>query len=244
MNLIIDQGNTLFKYALFAHNEILQHGTTESISAINDCIIDYLPQVDKGIYSSVGSTDFHTVKTFFSTIGFMHLTHKSAVPIENKYRTPQTLGLDRLAAAVGGNTLFPDTELLIIDAGSAITYEYVSAQSAYLGGNISPGLRMRFKALHTFTHKLPLLTPLGEATVLGFDTDSAIRAGVENGMLYEVQGVISVFKKRHPNGKVILTGGDSPFFDKRLKSSIFATAELVLIGLNRILNYTIEKSTI
>lgn len=172
---------------------------------------------------------------------FLELDHTTALPIENLYETPETLGKDRLAAAVGANELFPDQNLLIIDAGTAVTYDIVSANNQFLGGNISPGLEMRFKALNQYTGRLPLVTPGENYRQFGRNTVEAIRAGVQNGMIFEIEQTIEFFNRNYQNLQIIMTGGDSYFFEKKLNYSIFVHFNLTLIGLNRILEHNAEK---
>jgi type III pantothenate kinase len=159
------------------------------------------------------------------------------LPIKNKYSTPKTLGLDRIAAAVGANMLCPNTPLLIIDMGTAITYDFVNSENEFVGGNIAPGVNMRLRAMNKFTNKLPLLEARQEEKLLGNDTSSAMMAGVMRGIEFEIEGYISEIIKKNSNLSVFLTGGDVFFFEKTLKSSIFVVSNLLLIGLNEILRY-------
>ena len=172
----------------------------------------------------------------------MELSSVTPVPIKNNYRSKSTLGLDRLAAAVGAASLFPDNDLLIIDAGTAITYDIVDKENGFMGGNISPGLRTRFRSLHHFTGRLPLLNPVAEWPDIGTTTEEAIQSGVLTGILSEVESVIELMKKKWPELRVIVTGGDAEFFDKKLKSSIFVKFEITLLGLNRILEYNVKNN--
>ena len=146
-----------------------------------------------------------------------------------------------MAAAVGANYLEPGKDLLVIDAGTAITYELIEASGAYLGGNISPGMTTRFKSLNFYTKNLPLVTEQEEVPLLGTNTESAIQAGVVNGIVYEMDGYIEKLRIKYPNLLVFLTGGHSFYFESRLKNSIFADINLVLTGLNRILEYNVEN---
>ncbi len=139
--------------------------------------------------------------------------------------------------AVAANYLKPNTNCLIIDAGTCITYEFVNANSEYLGGNISPGINMRIKALYTFTKKLPLVEPVEKANLLGNDTKSAISSGVINGITFEMDGYINILKEKYPDLTIFLTGGDTFFFESTFKNRTFAVKNLLSIGLNRILNY-------
>jgi type III pantothenate kinase len=160
---------------------------------------------------------------------------KTPVPIKNCYATPETLGVDRLAAAVGANYLFPATDCLIFDCGTAITIDFVSQNGEFLGGNISPGLQTRFKALNTFTSKLPLEDIAENVPTMGTTTATAIQAGVLNGISYEIETYID----RNPHCTIIFTGGDAFFLVKNIKNSIFVICNLVMIGLNRIVNYNV-----
>lgn len=200
------------------------------------------PQLDRAILSSVKPYD-EELKSFLKNnfSYFLELDDKTRLPIENLYETPETLGKDRLAAAVGANELFPDQNLLIIDAGTAVTYDLVSDKNQFLGGNISPGLEMRYKALNQFTGRLPLVGPSDYYQQIGRNTVEAIRAGVQNGLIFEMEQTIELFNRNYQNLQIIMTGGDSYFFDKKLKYSIFVHFNLTLIGLNRILEHNAEK---
>ena len=167
----------------------------------------------------------------------IRLTHETPVPIKNLYKTPETLGADRLAAVIGANAIRPNRDLLIIDAGTCITFDFIDKHGQYHGGNISPGMEMRLKALHAFTAKLPEVTADGETPTYGDSTETAIRAGVYHGIAFEIEGYIRQLQKNYPQLLVFLTGGDRFSFDTNLKSSIFADSFLVLKGLNRILAY-------
>jgi type III pantothenate kinase len=203
---------------------------------------DEHPQLNKAILSSVKPHD-EELNRFLSENfeQFIELDHQTELPIENLYQTPETLGKDRLAAAVGANELFPDRNLLIIDAGTAITYDLVSENNQFIGGNISPGLAMRFKALNQFTGKLPLVDYNDDFEPIGRNTTEAVRAGVQNGILFEIAQTIDLFNRNYQNLQIIMTGGDSNFFDKKLNYSIFVHFNLTLIGLNRILEHNAKK---
>ena len=200
------------------------------------------PQLTNAILSSVKPYD-DELKIFLNNNFdlFLELDHQTALPIENLYETPETLGKDRLAAAVGANELFRDQNLLVIDAGTAITYDLVSEKNQYFGGNISPGLEMRFKALNQFTGRLPLVDYSDDYQKFGRNTIEAIRAGVQNGLIYEIEQTIDFFNRNYQNLQIIMTGGDSNFFDKKLNYSIFVHFNLTLIGLNRILEHNAKK---
>ena len=199
-------------------------------------------QLDQAILSSVKPVDEELIRFLSQNFQlFIELDHHTPLPIENLYETPETLGKDRIAAAVGANELFPGQNILIIDAGTAITYDVVSEKNEFLGGNISPGLQMRFKALNQFTGKLPLINYSDEFQLIGRNTEEAIRAGVQNGILYEIERTIETFNRNYENLQIVMTGGDSIFFDKKLNYSIFVHFNLTLIGLNRILEHNAKK---
>ena len=159
------------------------------------------------------------------------------VPITNRYRTPETLGRDRLAAVIGASSLKPGKDLLIIDAGTCITYEVIDARGNYWGGNIAPGMQMRLRALHEFTARLPLVEAEGEVPGMGYSTETAIRSGVLRGMKYEIEGYIKSMRSKFPHLLVFLTGGDNISFDTNIKNSIFSDKYIVPRGLNKILDY-------
>ena len=199
-------------------------------------------QLNQAILSSVKPVDEELIRFLSQNFQlFIELDHHTPLPIENLYETPETLGKDRIAAAVGANELFPGQNILIIDAGTAITYDVVSEKNEFLGGNISPGLQMRFKALNQFTGKLPLINYSNEFQLIGRNTEEAIRAGVQNGILYEIERTIETFNRNYENLQIVMTGGDSIFFDKKLNYSIFVHFNLTLIGLNRILEHNAKK---
>lgn len=241
MNLIIEQGNTsskvaIYKSGLMEASFVFKEFDVEVVSALFE---EY--PLTKGIFSTVIDKDDELIAYLKNNLrDFIVLDETVSLPIAVQYKTPKTLGRDRLAAAVGANYLHPGKNLLVIDAGTAITYELIDASGAYLGGNISPGMTTRFRALNHFTKKLPLVVEQEEIPLVGTDTESAIRAGVVNGIVYEMDGYIEALRLKYPNLLVFLTGGHSFYFERRLKSSIFADINLVLTGLNRILEYNVE----
>ena len=165
------------------------------------------------------------------------------VPITNRYRTPETLGSDRIAAVIGASSLKPGKDLLIIDAGTCITYEVIDARGNYWGGNIAPGMQMRLRALHEFTARLPLVDAEGEVPGMGYNTETAIRSGVLRGMKYEIEGYIKSMRSKFPHLLVFLTGGDHINFDTNIKNIIFSDKYIVPRGLNKILDFNEELRT-
>lgn len=236
MNLIVDIGNTRTKLTSFKANKIVKVGVLQN-EAIN--IQDVLDQ-NSGIPIILSS-----VKAFNQALKLhplqVLLTTELDLPIISHYKS-KTIGLDRLASAVGAYDLFPNENCLIIDLGSAITVDFLNRTGTFEGGNISLGMAFRFKALHNFTSKLPLVNPNGPIHLYSKKTDDAIRSGVIKSILYEIEGYIDEYQKIYPNIRIILTGGDGNFFAKQLKKLIFANENLVAIGLNRILNYNVKKN--
>jgi len=234
MNLVIDQGNTAAKVALFEGNTLVKVFHTKALTEelLLEVIREFRPRF--GIFCSVRFLG--TLKTLETLETFFELTHNLPLPLTINYQTPQTLGPDRLAAAVGAAAQKPATPLLVIDIGTAITIDYVSAEGVYNGGNISPGVELRFKALHQFTGKLPLINEEGDIPPLGYNTETAIRSGVIEGIVRELDSYIDEYKKKY-NIFTFLTGGHAFYFESKLKNAIFADENLVLKGLNEILNY-------
>ena len=243
LNLVIDIGNSRTKIALFNEHDLMFNVPIEHLTVNHVKMLKYEhPQLNRVILSSVKPYDEQLKRMLGEEFEqFLELDHLTDLPIENLYQTPETLGKDRLAAAIGANELFPDQNLLVIDAGTAITYDLVSEKNQFIGGNISPGLEMRFKALNHFTGKLPLVTYSDDFEPVGRNTTDAIRAGVQNGILYEMAQNMDFFNRNYQNLHIIMTGGDSIFFDKKLNYSIFVHFNLTLIGLNRILEHNAKK---
>lgn len=236
LNLAVDVGNSAIKYALFNGDTFLQAGQVTEEAYLAQ--IPELRGVTRVIISSVRETESALPELLSYSGNITRLTYQTPVPVQNLYETPQTLGMDRLAAVVGANYLFPDVNCLVIDAGTCITCDFVDVGKVYHGGSISPGLEMKFKAMHTFTRKLPLIQQAADkAHLSGKNTRDAMRSGVLNGTVAELNGFIELYKSNTPDLAVVLCGGDAAFFETNLKATIFVVPELVLIGLNRILNY-------
>ena len=237
-NLVIDIGNSYTKIAVFKHDEVVYtHRYQEpDIKTIDDLLHGH--GINRAIISTVRKEKGEWETVLKEKIRLIYFNADMATGIINHYLTPKTLGLDRLAAVVGANYLYPQKNNLVIDGGTCITYDYVDAGANYLGGSISPGLKMRYKALNYYTGALPLLNEdAGFDNTSGNDTQSAITSGVQNGIKYELEGFIESYQHDKKELNIILTGGDSIFFDTLLKNSIFAPyikiePQLVLKGLN------------
>lgn len=242
MNLCIDQGNSRTKVALFgADGHIEKSLIYKSFSSADVERLFSLYSITDSIISSVVNIEPAVVNSLVRhSRKFILFDHLTATPIRNAYDTPETLGLDRLAAAVGAASLCANENLLIIDAGSAITYDYVSAAGEYLGGNIAPGLKMRFTVLRQMTKKLPQVeTDENELIPLfGKNTRDAIASGVIRGVAYEVKGYMRTLRERVEHYETFLTGGNAQYILNHVRSShIHHEKHLVLIGLNRILEF-------
>ncbi len=244
MNLVIDIGNTRTKFSVFNRGEVLITVPVDELKPEHIIVL-------KNEYSDLNRVILSATKKYSTELKkalqqnfaeFIELDVNTPLPIENHYKTKDTLGKDRIAAVVGASFLYPRNNILIIDAGTAITYDILNDKNEYLGGNISPGIDMRFKALNSFTDKLPLVTQQECDKLYGTSTENAIRAGVQNGVVFEVDKAIDTFKEFYNNLKVIITGGSAEFFEKKLKNSFFVNFNLIAMGLNRILEYNGQKS--
>jgi type III pantothenate kinase len=237
MNLIVDIGNTSTKLAIYKDRKMI------SVSRINELSCEELEKklsglkIKRAIVSSVKKLPPFITDLFFSNIQFVHfLSYKSKLPFKIEYDTPETLGTDRIASVAGAFNLYPQSEILIIDAGTAITFDFLSA-GIFKGGNISPGISMRFKALNKFTGKLPLVSQTDNYTFPGRNTSDAITAGVITGVTYEINEYIRTFEKKHSDFKIVLTGGDSVYLKNKIDYQLTYMPDIVTDGLNYILEY-------
>ncbi|MDB4297134.1 type III pantothenate kinase [Flavobacteriaceae bacterium] len=238
MNLIIDEGNTRIKIAVFDKNQLVDIEVSNVVSFkrnFQKLTEKYL--ITKMIISSVTSEVLDFLEKS-SEIPLVILSNSTPVPFINKYGTPNTLGVDRLALVTATQINFSDSNTLVIDAGTCITYDFINSNNEYLGGAIAPGLEMRFKSMHLQTAKLPLLAVPKEAiNIIGKSTEECMQSGALNGMVFEIDGHIEAYLEKYRNVNVILTGGDADFLCKQLKNSIFANPNFLLEGLNKILTY-------
>lgn len=249
MKLIIDYGNTLVKVALFQKSSISTIKSYQSLSVekLKQLLheIEYKTGTSIPIKYAIVSTVINypeVVKSWLmQEYNVLEINTLTSLPIKIHYKTPETLGNDRIALAVAGSQLYPEKDVLIIDAGTCITYDFVNKNKEYFGGGISPGIHMRFKALNAFTDKLPLVNPTNNPDLIGNSTTESILSGVMNGIYSEIEGIIDKYKMNFPGIEIILTGGDIIYFDKKLKNNIFANSNLVLKGLNMILDYNVWK---
>ena len=238
MNLIIDIGNTRAKIGVLEKNTILKKVTSNNKSInrnVKKLQKEYI--LKNCIISSVSKYDTNILTNFDK---IFELSHRTKIPFTNKYDTPSTLGVDRIALASASVTQYPNQNVLVIDAGTCITYDFINSKNEYLGGAISPGIIIRYKALHKFTTNLPHLQQ-NDFKLIGKDTESSIHSGILNGLIQEIDGIISQYKDKYQNLTVVLTGGDTNFLAKKLKSTIFANPNFLLEGLNSILIHNLDE---
>ena len=229
--ITIDEGNTSVKLALFENNQMVFRESNVTLERVKEL----LSQCDRLIISTVKNNTLF--ESLLSSKYAISLDSSTPLPITNYYETPHSLGNDRIALAVGAAANFPNNNVLVIDAGTCITYDFINSNKEYLGGSISPGIQMRYNALHQFTSQLPLLESVDTAILTGANTEGAIHSGIINGVLVEIDGIIQRYIKQYPDIKVVVTGGNAKFFDKGLKNTIFAKPNLLMEGLNKILDY-------
>ncbi|NVJ87146.1 MAG: type III pantothenate kinase [Algoriphagus sp.] len=238
-NLIIDIGNTRIKSALFEGEELIWEKSFETLtdgithwksSSFNACLVSSVRWSQEELEEQL-------------PFAFHFLNAQTPIPIVNGYETPHTLGLDRIAAAVGAWSFASGTAVLAIDLGSCMTFELVNPQGIYLGGTISPGLRMRARAMHEFTARLPLVAVDSVPTSpLGTNTQAGMKSGIWFGMAYEIQGHIEAHRQKFPDLQVFICGGDAQSFESLAKDHIFVVPNLVLRGLNCILNHNVKQN--
>lgn len=238
-NLVVDIGNTSSKVGIFKEHSLLE----EKVFADQAALQNYLRsvEVDAAILASVSKTYDLILPNMGHIPQVLTVTSDLPLPIINKYATPETLGVDRIAAVCGAWYMFPGEASLVIDSGTCITYDFTNEKGEYLGGAIAPGLYMRLRAMHEFTARLPLIDVNPGAPLIGDSTKSCMQSGAFNGMRAEIEGTIERYKHDFPQMRVILCGGDTHFFENNLKGAIFAVQNLVLKGLNSILLHNVSQ---
>lgn len=239
MNLAIDIGNTRVKTGVFDRDDLVDAQVYDHIdnvslqSLINDYSVTHV---------IAASTAAELEKDTFQAPGlFLRFSSMTPIPIENHYRTPETLGQDRLAGMVAASWLYPGSNVLVIDAGTCITFDFLEETGKYLGGNIAPGLDMRYKAMHHFTQRLPSVERGDTGTLLGDTTHEALQNGGLLGVLMEIAGYIEILKNKHNKLSTVLTGGDAQYLADHLNTGLTIQPHLILIGLNQILQFNVTK---
>lgn len=237
--ICIDWGNSRVKVGIFNETGFLESNYNfahdEAVKSIAGLITE--KNIDGGILSTVANVPQIFADFFREEKGFMLLDHNTATPLINAYQTPETLGADRIAGAVAAHAAHPEADNLVINVGTCLVFSLVTKNRIFRGGAIAPGVDMRLKSVHQFTDRLPLVSRDGLNTLVGYDTDSSIRSGAINGVLYEIEGTIQAYQSQFPDINVTITGGDASLFAMKLKSKIFADPHLILKGLYLIYQY-------
>lgn len=237
MKLALDIGNTFTKYGFFEYKTLVEQGLILGLEGLEKFLSGRTSDFSRAIVCSVGYKQEELESLFSADKEVLYLSHTTPVPIGVSYATPQTLGMDRLAAVVGATELFSKHAVMVIDVGTCITYDYLNEANVFEGGIISPGVELRYKAMHQYTQRLPLLNDREAKDLIGNSTADAMRSGVINGITGEIEYMISQFLLKTPDLKVIITGGGAKIFESRIKADIFVALEIVLVGLNRVLDY-------
>lgn len=242
MNLIVDVGNSYVKFAVFQQGKLIHKFVSElkDFNKTYKIVRDDFSNIEKVIVSSVGKLVASQIEIIKKQDNVLVLDSNVKLPFKNLYKTPKTLGVDRIALVSASVNHFPNTNVLIIDAGTCITYDFITSENQYFGGAISPGIRLRYQSLHNLTANLPLLDSEIPKSIIGTSTSEAIHSGVINGVLKEIDGIIEEYQKKYSDLTVILTGGDAKFLSNQLKNSIFANSNFLLEGLNFILEFNTD----
>jgi type III pantothenate kinase len=227
---VIDKGNTRLKVGIFnSKNELIRTETLEKIEQCELLFDEY--SVNTVLISSSGSD----IETSHKTRMYFKLNSQFNLPFTNLYQTPKTLGTDRIAALSAAITVFPYTNVLIFDLGTCLTIDFINDKGEFKGGNISPGLKMRYKAMHEFTSKLPLVELNHETVMMGNNTVNAMSNGGKFGLIFEIEGYINYYQQQYSNLQIVFTGGDILHLDITQKNKIFVDPNFVLHGLCHLL---------
>ncbi|MFT5511706.1 MAG: type III pantothenate kinase [Bacteroidia bacterium] len=242
MELVIDIGNTRVKAAVFINNGIHKvFNVKEADAALVERVAPF--KITSVIVSSVRPITQELRDLWGTVAPLLVLDHTTPLPIHNAYKTPETLGKDRIAAVIGGRFLYPEGPVLSIDAGTCITYDLITSEDVYLGGNISPGIHLRYRAMDEFTSALPLVSKLDVEALYGQSTEESMATGVITGMSAEIDGMITRYESAFPGLKTVICGGDARYFVNNVKKEIFANQNLVLLGLHKILLFNEKNLT-
>ena len=234
MNAAIDIGNTKVKLGLFEEEKLISFENFQHLEDLSHSLAN--KAINQIIISSVKDTPEEITKRLQFNNTPVFLDVNTPVPFSNLYKA-KTLGLDRIAVTAAASVLYPHQNTLAIDLGTCITYDFLELGKHYYGGAISPGVHMRYKSLHNFTARLPLITTIQPIDYIGTTTEESIQSGVIHGISGEIDAFISFYKEKYESLNVIITGGDTKYFESKIKATIFAVPELVLVGLNAILRH-------
>lgn len=238
MKLIVDIGNSLMKFAFFDANKLVQQFSlpVEEASKLPEILTNY-PVPSSCFLSSVRDLPEAFLMSLPQSIEVKQLDHLTPLPFKINYSTPETLGRDRIALVAAAYQRFPEQNVLVIDVGTCITYDFLSKDGVYYGGGISPGIQLRFKAMHQFTGKLPMAPMVENPPLVGNSTMASLQSGVMHGIQAEMEGIIRKYMEIYEDLTVLLGGGDNKYFDKQLNYSIFAASNLVIEGLKVISDF-------
>lgn len=241
MNLIIDIGNTRTKLGIFGKGKLIRKGLLDKGWGVKE-LKNFIAKrkIENVAVATVAGLEGNVEEFLKGFDYFLNLSASTPLPIKNTYKSPKTLGNDRLAAVIGAYFLYPGKGCLVIDAGTCITYDFIDDQGVYHGGNIAPGIKMRLKAMHTFTASLPLVERKKLVSFVGKDTKTSLLTGGQLGASLEMEGFIELYAQKFGPANVILTGGDAEYFANKMKTKIFVNSNLVLVGLNQILKYNVQ----
>lgn len=241
-NLVIDIGNTRTKYGVFYQEKLVEERLNMGLQLGDILSLATNHAVENIIYSSVAEVwPAEWTPELAAQYRLWSLDEHTLLPFVNGYATPATLGKDRLAAVAGAQYHYPGSNCLIVDAGTCITLDVLRADGVFLGGNISPGIQLRLRAMHEFTARLPLVEPAVNDTIWGTSTLTALQNGGVQGAALEMEALAARLRRQWPNLKVLLTGGDASFLAKSIECEIFVHSNLVLYGLHKILTYNVEQ---
>lgn len=234
--LCFDFGNTRCKYAVFneehSPREFILSSNEPLLSSVKAAVEQHRPRIS--VLCSVIGHDEAIGEFLAKQSVFIRVSAHIPLPIRIHYKSPETLGPDRIALAAGAAHLFPRRPLLVIACGTCITYNFISEQGIFIGGAISPGLRMRFSAMHDYTQKLPYCEPTSSFDLIGTDTPKSLQSGVLHGITAELDGIINRYRKQYNDIFTVLCGGDAPFLIPHLENSIQLEPHLLFIGLHAI----------
>jgi type III pantothenate kinase len=238
MNLVIDAGNTSMKAGIFEKDQLRELLYDIKLEELGSLVKKNA--IKRAVISSVNQ-DAALISEKINLKNALIIGQHTRLPFKNLYKSPETLGTDRIAAVAGAISLYPGRPCLAIDAGTCITFDFIDADNNYQGGSIAPGINLRFKAMHNFTARLPLVERNNNIPLIGKNTEESMQSGVMTGVRAEIDGMIEEYRQLYPRLQVLICGGDAPFFETKLKQSIFVVPELVLIGLNRILDHNVAE---
>lgn len=237
MNMVVDVGNTFTKVGIFEKDSLQRKEMFDAVGELQHFL--FHTPAENLLISSV-TIGLNEIASWSIAARRKIILHPELpLPIQNRYTTPASLGVDRLAAACGAKLTFPDQDCLVVDIGTCINYEFVNKEGEYLGGAIAPGIKMRFEAMHHYTAKLPVAMSTETPPLIGNSTIGCLQSGVMNGIREEINGTIQRYDIQYPGIRVILCGGDAHFFENHLNPTIFVAPDLVLIGLNSILLHNV-----